>query len=90
VNECKPLIHGLTIEFLDDSSCKRSATYLPDVPKQEGWSKEYAVDSLIRKSGYRGNITDQLRYSLRTTRYQSSISKATYEEYLCARQKEDQ
>ena len=66
-------VHGLTIEFDDDSRCeqlsprvalfvfsfssdnarlrrwKRSATYLPDIAKQEGWSKLETIDSLIRK-----------------------------------------
>eukprot|EP00227_Mantoniella_beaufortii_P017698 CAMPEP_0197589370 /NCGR_PEP_ID=MMETSP1326-20131121/10343_1 /TAXON_ID=1155430 /ORGANISM="Genus nov. species nov., Strain RCC2288" /LENGTH=214 /DNA_ID=CAMNT_0043154301 /DNA_START=55 /DNA_END=699 /DNA_ORIENTATION=+ len=81
-------IHGLIIEFLDDSqrSVKRSATYLPDIARQEGWTKLEAIDSLIRKAGFRGSITDALRASLQTTRYQSTASKATYGEYLGARQ----
>ena len=34
-------IHGLIIEFTDVSrtSVKRSATYLPDIARQEGWTK---------------------------------------------------
>lgn len=36
--------HGLTIEFDDDSRWVRSATYLPDIAKQEvgrGWDGMY-------------------------------------------------
>jgi len=81
-------VHGLTIEFDDDDARrKRSATYLPDIAKQEGWSKHETIDSLIRKAGFRGELTDRLRGSLRTTRYQSTAAKANYEEYLRVRQK---
>lgn len=52
---------------------------------REGWTKEETINSLIRKAGFRGSITENLRLSLRTTRYQSTAAKATYEEYLRAR-----
>ena len=49
-------------------------------------TKVEAIDSLIRKAGYGGSITDTLRCSLRTTRYQSTACTATYPEYFHARQ----
>jgi AMMECR1 domain-containing protein len=58
-----------------------SATYLPDVAMQEGWSKVKTIDSLIRKTGYEGCITDDLRNSLEVTRYESSVTKMTFQEY---------
>lgn len=83
-------VHGLRIEFVacdtsGDSNSTFTATYLPEIPLQECWTKEETIQSLIRKSGYRGDITDQLKSSMKITRYQSSVSTASYEEYTRAR-----
>lgn len=48
-----------------------TATYLPDVPGAQGWDRVEAVDSAIRKAGWTGSITENVRNSLRVTRYQS-------------------
>lgn len=77
--------HGMTLEFTDPHNIHRTATYLPEVAIQEGWTKKEAVESLMRKSGYMGPITDSLRRKLRLTRYQSSLftlSYSTYEEHV--------
>ncbi|KAK9865927.1 hypothetical protein WJX84_006407 [Apatococcus fuscideae] len=42
--------HGLIIEFMDPlAACKRTATFLPEIPQQEGWSQQQTIDSLISK-----------------------------------------
>lgn len=77
--------HGMILEFTDPHNIRRTATYLPEVAVQEGWTKKEAVESLMRKSGYMGPINDALRRKLRVTRYQSSLftmSYAMYEEYV--------
>ena len=33
-------IHGIWIEFYDHNSRRRTATYLPEVAKEQGWSKK--------------------------------------------------
>ena len=45
--------HGLRISFI---YCNRryGATYLPDVPVEQGWTKEETVESLMRKAGWEG------------------------------------
>lgn len=75
--------HGVILNFKDrlDPDEMWSATYLPDVAEQQGWSKQQTVDSLIRKTGYAGCITDHLRTSLTVTRYQSSVTKVAFQEY---------
>lgn len=78
--------HGIIVQFEDRSGMLNldktwSATYLPDVAMQEGWSKVKTIDSLIRKTGYEGCITDDLRNSLEVTRYESSVTKMTFQEY---------
>lgn len=64
---------------------KFSATYLPDVMPEQGWSKVEAIDSAIHKSGWKKGITDELRKSIRLTRYRSSKCDASYSEWILAR-----
>ncbi|PLW12835.1 hypothetical protein PCANC_16439 [Puccinia coronata f. sp. avenae] len=58
-----------------------SATYLPEVAGEQGWTKVEAIDSAIRKAGWRGSITPALRSSLIIERYQSSKFTATYQDW---------
>lgn len=75
-------VHGIIINFLDPVvRCKRSATFLPDVAPEQGWDHQECIDALVRKAGYAGPVTDQLRDSIALERYQSTIASATYEEY---------
>ncbi|KAF0930670.1 hypothetical protein E2562_034199 [Oryza meyeriana var. granulata] len=74
--------HGLIIEFTDpDYNMRRSATYLPEVAAHEGWTHLETIDSLMRKAGYNGTITESLRKKLRVTRYQSTLYTMHYGEY---------
>lgn len=74
--------HGLIIEFTDPLvACKRTATFLPEIPAQEGWSQQQTIDSLILKSGYTGAITAELRDTLGIVRYESTHLSLTYLEY---------
>ncbi|XP_078155959.1 AMMECR1 family isoform X2 [Carex rostrata] len=74
--------HGLIIEFTDpDYNMRRNATYLPDVPAHEGWTKIETIDSLMRKAGYNGVINESLRKKLRVTRYQSTLYTMQFADY---------
>eukprot|EP00897_Mesotaenium_endlicherianum_P003087 jgi/Mesen1/2806/ME000172S01952 len=74
--------HGIIVEFVDPThNARRSATYLPDVLEQEGWTQLEAIDSSVRKAGYTGPISDALRLTLKVTRYQSSLYTLSYGEY---------
>lgn len=77
--------HGIWIEFINDHGHKRTATYLPEVIPDQGWTKVEAIDSLLRKGGYRGKIDDKVRKSIVLTRYQSSKNEVSFEEYKNAR-----
>lgn len=46
-----------------------------------GWDQIQTIDSLLRKGGYRGHITPEVRESIKLTRYQSSETHMTYGEY---------
>ncbi|KAF9985607.1 AMME syndrome candidate protein 1 protein, partial [Entomortierella chlamydospora] len=79
-------VHGIWIEFRDTNNRKRTATYLPEVAKEQGWTKEKAIESLLRKGGYKGTITQEVLDSIILTRYQSQKAQATYQEYLDSRE----
>ncbi|KAJ3030783.1 AMME syndrome candidate protein 1 protein, partial [Rhizophlyctis rosea] len=72
--------HGIWIEFTSPSSPsrRRTATYLPDVIPEQGWSKIEAIDSALRKGGFEGRITEDVRRGVRVTRYRSSKVGGTY------------
>lgn len=75
--------HGLIIEFTDpDYNTRRNATYLPEVAAHEGWTKIETIDSLMRKAGYNGPITEAIRKKLRVTRYESTLYTMHYNEYV--------
>ncbi|CAG8855096.1 21900_t:CDS:2, partial [Gigaspora margarita] len=52
------------------------------VAEEQGWTKEETIDSLLRKSGYNGRITDRIRNRVALTRYQSAKYVITYDEYI--------
>eukprot|EP00978_Attheya_sp_CCMP212_P025828 scaffold83948_cov63-Attheya_sp.AAC.4 len=75
-------VHGIIIKFTLNRSNHYSATYLPEVASEQGWSQEQAVASLVRKAGYNGNVGEDLLSNITCTRYQSSKHRLTYEEYV--------
>ncbi|GJQ10395.1 hypothetical protein GpartN1_g2186.t1 [Galdieria partita] len=79
-------VHGVIIDFLDKGSAY-SATYLPEVCLEQGWTKEQCISSLIRKSGYRNTISENLLKTVRLTRYSSKKYSLSYSEYLHHRKK---
>jgi AMME syndrome candidate gene 1 protein len=59
--------HGILIRFVK-SNREFSATYLPEVAKEQGWDQKEAVTALIRKSSYAGLIDHELFRSIQCTR----------------------
>ncbi|GIX85557.1 AMME syndrome candidate gene 1 protein [Caerostris extrusa] len=57
-------IHGIRIEFNTEKGYKRTATYLPEVAPEQGWDQIQTIDSLLRKGGYKGVITNDVRKSI--------------------------
>ena len=52
--------HGLRISFTQHSR-RYGSTYLPDVAKEQGWTKEETLISLMRKAGWNGNSNSWLK-----------------------------
>ncbi|CAE7066754.1 unnamed protein product [Rhizoctonia solani] len=81
-----PLSSSTSLPRLSGRQRRLTATYLPDVIPAQGWSKQEAVDSALRKAGYDGRITEDVRRAVKLRRYQSSICSARWEEYWAWRQ----
>jgi len=83
LDDWKVGLHGVTLEFSDDTNRRNySATFLPEVAKEQGWSRKQTIEELVAKSGYRGRINDHLRSRMKLTRYQSEKMGLAYEEYV--------
>jgi len=74
--------HGIRIEFHNERGSKKTATFLPEVPTAQGWDKIQTIDSLLRKGGFKGSVTPDVRRSIRLVRYQSEMISVTYADYL--------
>lgn len=47
-----------------------------------GWDQIQTIDSLLRKGGFRGQITDATRNSIKLIRYKSQEIHMTYPTYM--------
>lgn len=73
--------HGIEIEFVVDDRTYRG-TYLPHVASEQGWDQTEALNSLLRKAGYKGTLDDVIdKFSL-IRRYQSFKFKLDYSDYI--------
>ncbi|XP_044283281.1 AMME syndrome candidate gene 1 protein isoform X2 [Varanus komodoensis] len=79
-------VHGIRIEFINEKGSKRTATYLPEVAKEQGWDHIQTIDSLLRKGGYKAPITNDFRKTIKLTRYRSEKMTMSYAEYVAHRQ----
>ncbi|ORY22589.1 AMMECR1 domain-containing protein [Naematelia encephala] len=78
--------HGIHLTFPSPTSNSRrtlSATYLPEICPEQGWTKEETVISAIHKAGYRGKVVvgDDIWNSLKVKVYGSVKAGCTYSEY---------
>ncbi|CAI5736440.1 unnamed protein product [Peronospora destructor] len=78
--------HGIIIEFSDMRGKEYSATYLPQVAREQNWTHAETVTSLMRKAGYHRSVTEAMLQTISVTRYRSSIHKLTYQQYLSVKQ----
>ncbi|KAH8603390.1 putative AMMECR1 [Trypanosoma vivax] len=65
--------HGIRIRYKS-----YSATYLPSVMPEQGWDHFQALESLLRKAGYTGQVTETVLNDLTLTRYQESKAGTTF------------
>ncbi|XP_060598922.1 nuclear protein AMMECR1-like [Ruditapes philippinarum] len=78
--------NGVRIEFINEKGHKKTATYLPEVAVEQGWDRVQTIDSLLRKGGYKGPLSNDIRRSIRLTRYRSEKITCSYSDYICHKQ----
>lgn len=74
-------VHGIWIEFINERGRAQTATYLPEVMPEQGWTKRQAIDSLLRKGNYKAAVTEDFRRAIKLTRYKSVKAAASFEEW---------
>lgn len=72
-------LHGIMIEFTIDERTY-NGTFLPEVAKEQNWDHKETVTSLVRKCGYTNKQLKDFSI-IKVTRYQSSKTRLTYDEY---------
>ncbi|KAF2466500.1 uncharacterized protein BDR25DRAFT_306053 [Lindgomyces ingoldianus] len=72
--------HGLRISFTYHGR-RYGSTYLPDVAKEQGWTKEETIISLMRKAGWSGRKEDWKKVDLSVVRYQGRQVRLEYREW---------
>ena len=82
-------IHGIIIKFTYKTHPRQySATYLPEVAKEQGWTQQQTIKSLVRKAGYTGTIPSSNddfflnHLNIKCTRYQSSKDRVTFDDFI--------
>jgi AMMECR1 domain-containing protein len=75
-------VHGIRIEFHNEKGNKRTATYLPEVASEQGWDHIQTIDSLLRKGGFKGIVTPEIRRNIKLTRYRSEKVSVSYQDYV--------
>ena len=73
-------VHGIRLSF-HDRGRRYGSTYLPDVASEQGWTKEEALYSLVRKAGWSGGRAKFEDLDLKVTRYQGKKATASYKQY---------
>ncbi|KAF2738266.1 hypothetical protein EJ04DRAFT_429327 [Polyplosphaeria fusca] len=73
-------VHGLRISFAYHGR-RYGSTYLPDVAKEQGWSKEETMVSLMRKAGWNGRRDDWRKIDVSVVRYQGRQVRLGYAEW---------
>lgn len=74
--------HGIRIEFQNEKGHRRSATYLPEIAKEQNWNHVQTIDSLLRKGGYKSKISNEIRDSISLTRYQSEKMTRSFQDWI--------
>ena len=62
-------------------SCCNSAMIVTFDLFFSGWDRIQTIDSLLHKGGFKGPITNEVRKSIRLTRYRSEKITVSYHDY---------
>lgn len=74
-------VHGIVLTLFPGEERECSATYLPEVCPEQGWTKEECIASLAKKAGYRRALDAAALDVAKLQVYVSSKAALTYEDY---------
>jgi len=80
-------VHGMIIEFEFDRQTL-SATYLPFVCADQGWTQDECIRSLVKKAGYNGQVSRDLLKTIKLTRYQGRKATVGFSQYALDRKRQ--
>lgn len=72
-------VHGIVLTLFDE---RYSATYLPEVCSEHGWTKQFCLRSLAEKAGYKGTLDTHALMSASVTRYRSAKVEMEFDDYI--------
>jgi AMME syndrome candidate gene 1 protein len=72
--------HGIRLSFTHHGR-RYGSCYLPDVAREQGWTKEETIVSLMRKSGWSGRKDDWKKIGLDVIRYQGKAISLAYDDW---------
>lgn len=73
-------LHGVLIGFADSFGRQYSGTYLPEVAREHGMTREVAIRELVIKAGYTGPCDKDLLTVMKVTRYQTTVQSLAYQD----------
>lgn len=83
-------VHGIRISFRSGGGRRLGATYLPDVAREQGWTREQALVSLMRKAGWEGPRARWREAAeaggMKLVRYRGDKEAVSYGEYKAWRE----
>ncbi|RKP02779.1 hypothetical protein CXG81DRAFT_10395 [Caulochytrium protostelioides] len=76
-------VHGIRIRFAlsPGGPLSGTATFLPEVAAEQGWTRFETLEHLLRKGGYHGPITAAVLDAVELTRYESSKATMAFRDY---------
>ena len=79
--------HGLTLEIMDRNGELCESTFLPEVAKEEKWSKWQTLEELLEKAEYEEDDLEDVLDRIKVSTYESIVCKLSYKEYVALRKK---
>ncbi|CAD5222505.1 unnamed protein product [Bursaphelenchus xylophilus] len=73
--------HGIHIYYKQNGR-DLSAVYLPEVAEEQGWDHVETLNQLMKKGGWKGQISENDRLSVRIERFQSEKITISYQDYV--------
>jgi len=78
-------IHGIRIDFYDNENVQRSATFLPHVASQFGYTQKQTIERLVEKAGTDDRVDKKYAQRIKTTRFQASLCDVAHDDWAKSR-----